>query len=119
MATVDWSLAQQCVQALPGWVIAIIGPLATAGAAAHLDAVLKQPVAGSLWLLIRKPLSLLAGNYGWARNATQESLPDWWAQNKAAFAEWFVNWLGDELRAALAKRLAETPQEPAASPPTS
>lgn len=103
----DLNLALQCVQALPHWLYALFS-LAVPGVAAHLDAWIKQPSAGSLWLLIRKPLSVLAGNYGWAKNADQETLVEWRTANRAAFAAWLVSAAGNALKAELAKQVAAT-----------
>jgi hypothetical protein len=44
---------------------------AAIAAASVLDAALPQPKAGSLWLPLRKVISLLAGNVGHAANAEQ------------------------------------------------
>ena len=110
----DFALAQQCAQALPHWLWIIAAP-ALAGIAAHLDSWIKQPTAGSIWLLVRKPLSLLAGNYGWARNADQESLGEWWAINRQAFSEWLVKCASDALKDEIAKA-ALAAQEPTPAP---
>jgi hypothetical protein len=94
------------------------GP-AVAGIAAHLDSWIKQPIPGSIWLLIRKPLSLLAGNYGWAKNADQETLAEWWAANSQAFINWLVKCAGDALKDEIAKAAlpAQKPNTAAAQPP--
>jgi hypothetical protein len=118
----DLNLALQCAQALPHWLWLLLAPVAS-GVAAHLDAIIKQPAAGSLWLLIRKPLSVLAGNYGWAKNADQETLAEWWAANSQAFINWLVSKMGDALKAEIAKRAAAAPapeqvaEQPSAPPP--
>ena len=106
----DLNLALQCAQALPHWLWFMLAP-AVSGIASHFDAIIKQPAAGSLWLLIRKPLSILAGNYSWAKNADQETLPEWWASNRQAFAAWLVNAAGDALKAEITKVAAQKTEE--------
>lgn len=118
-------LFRQCVAAFPSWLIYAVGamaPLSIAGVAAHMNAWIKQPAAGSLWLIIRKPLSMLAGSYGWARAAADETLPEWWAANSASFFTWLVSKASDAVLAEVAKRIAEQqantdPAAPAAPQP--
>lgn len=117
----DLSLALQCAQALPHWLLILLAP-AVSGIAGHLDAVIKQPAAGSLWLLIRKPLSILGGNYGWARNADQEPLADWWAAHRQTLIAYLVqaagNAMAKEIAAANAAAALKTdPAASAAQPP--
>ena len=120
MDAIDFNLALQCAAVLPHWLYLLLAPL-VAGIASHLDAVIKQPAAGSIWLLVRKPLSILAGNYGWAKNADQETLAEWWAANRSALAAWLVGAAGDalkaEIAAAAARAASPDPAADAASQP--
>jgi len=112
----DTQLLGQCAAALPGWVWALTAPF-VAGVLAHVDPFLKQPGPGSLWLLIRKPISLLAGNYGWARNADQETLAEWWDSNRQRFAAWLVRYLGDALKTEVLKAIEpKAPEADTAAP---
>jgi hypothetical protein len=116
----DFQLARQCAEALPAWAYGVMG-LSAPGVAAWVDALIKQPAAGSLWLLVRKPLSILGGNIGWARNANQETLSEWWATNRQALAAWLLEAAGNALKAEAEKIAATTPavdQTPASDPTT-
>ena len=117
----DTQLLGQCAAALPGWLWALAAPFA-AGVLTHLEPFIKQPGPGSLWLLVRKPISLLAGNYGWARSADQETLAEWWDSNRQGFAAWLVRYLGDALKAELLKtielKIPETPVDTTPTPTT-
>lgn len=95
----DLDLAKQCLAATPGWIGWFLAPLIIP----HIDAWFKQPAAGSMWLLIRKPFSLLMGNYGFAKNANQQTLTEWWTSNRQALASFLVKTAGDALKAELDK----------------
>ena len=116
-------VAQQCAEALPQWLWLAI-TFAVPGVAAHLDAWIRQPGPGSIWLLVRKPLSVIAGNYGWAKNADQETLAQWWATNRQAFFAWLISSAGKGLEDEVAKIIAERQAqaspavEPAPAPAT-
>jgi hypothetical protein len=107
MDAVDLNLVQQCAGVLPHWLWVLLAP-ALAGVVSHLDAWIKQPSAGSIWLLIRKPLSVLAGNYGWAKNADQETLVEWWSANRQAFAAWLFQLAAVAIQAAIVRAAAQT-----------
>ena len=102
MNETDPNLVLQCAQALPH-LLWISGAPILALIAPHVDAWLKQPTPGSLWLLVRKPFSILFGNYGWAKNADQETLSEWWTLNRTALAAWLINAAGEELKAEIVK----------------